>query len=666
MKDLVKLATSENIAKMLSEDELAKIGAEVVSGFNDDLQSRSEWQQQQEEALKLAAQVEETKTYPWQNAANVKFPMLTEAAVQFNSRIYPALIPASDIVKGRVIGFDHDGSKMDKAIRVSKHMSWQLLEEMEDWEEDMDRATMQLPITGCFFKKTYYNAEKGVNVSEAISAMDFVLDYYAKSVESCYRKTHVLYKYETEVRREVLAGRYLDVDLGTPVVELKNPDMRQGHEPVAQDKSVPYEILEQHTFKDLDGDGLEEPYIFTVDRSTQKVLRIVAGFDIDEVIRNTKGEIIDIPQEQYFTKYGFIPNPDGSIYDVGFGQLLAPLNKSVDTLINQLLDAGTLSNLQSGFLAKGVRLRSGNSTFRPGEWKPVNTRGDDLRKGIYPLPVREPSNVLFQLLGLMINTGQRLASTIDSMVGENPGQNQKATTTLAVLEQGQKVFNGIYKRLHRSLKKELQKLYRLNALYLPAQQYLNVLDLPVDPKQAQVIRRMDYDPSSVDVVPAADSSVATQQQKLVKAQALAELLPLGTVNPQEVTKRILEAQEQPAIEVLMQVQPPQPDPKVVLEQQKFMDDSQRAWADFGLRVIEAQQRDIKIQTDAILALARAEAEEDGTQLAIYTAQLKALQERSKEIGEKAEEMRMGKEAPENEKEGQENPQQMQQPMLVNQ
>lgn len=635
MKSLVEYAASENIAELLSENELSKIGAEVVSNFNDDLQSRSEWTQQQEEALKLAAQMQEVKSYPWQNAANVKFPMLTEAAVQFNSRIYPALIPATNIVKGRVVGFDLDGQKQEKAIRVSKHMSWQLTEEMEEWEEDMDRALMQLPIVGCFFKKTYYDGDKDRNVSEAISAMDFVLDYYAKSVETCYRKTHVLYPYATDIKRDQLAGRYLDIDLGTPIVELKKPEMRIGHEPIAQDKSVPHEILEQHTFRDLDGDGLEEPYIFTVHRASQKVVRIVAGFDPDDIVYGENSKVLDVPQEQYFTKYGFIPNPDGSIYDVGFGQLLAPLNKAVDSLINQLLDAGTLSNLQSGFLSKGVRLRSGDMTFRPGEWKPVQSRGDDLRKGIFPLPVREPSNVLFQLLGLMINSGQRLASTIDSMVGENPGQNQKATTTLAVLDQGQKVFNGIYKRLHRSLKKELKKLYRLNSIYLPAQQYLNVLDLPVEAGQAEQIRRSDYDMNSIDVIPSADASVATQQQKLAKAQALAELLPLGTVNPQEVTQRMLEAQEQPAIERIMKVDPPQPDPEIVMKSQQLMDESQRAWADFGLRVIEAQQKDIQIQTNAILALAKAEAAEDGTQINLYTAQLKELAEKSRQVGEQA-------------------------------
>ena len=638
MKKLIEYAESANIAELLEEVVLNKIGEDVISGFDADVESRSQWQEKQNDSMCLAAQVVEGKSFPWPEAANVKYPLLTEAAIQFNSRIYPALIPSTDLVKARPVGYDATGEKINQATRISKHMTWQLSEEMEDWEEEMDRALLALPITGCFFKKTYFDEEKEVNASECISAFDFVVDYYSKSIETAFRKTHVLYYREDEYRRGVRAGIYLDLELGAPVYVERHPTAKEDHKENRQDASTPYQFVEQHTYLDLDDDGVLEPYIITCEHSSRKVVRITAGFDIDDVLLNSKQEIIEVPQKQFFTKYGFIPNPDGGIYDIGFGQLLSPINKTVDTLINMLLDSGALSNLQSGFLAKGFRSKSGAYRFKPGEWKQVNVRGDDIRKNVYPMPVREPSGVLFQLLGLMIDSGQRLASTIDSMVGENPGQNQKATTTLAVIEQGQKVFNGIYKRLHRSFKKELKKLFVLNAENLPAESYLNILDLPVDAKQAEVIRRTDYNIESFNVVPAADSSIATQQQKLVKAQALLELLPMGTINPQVVTQRVLEAQEQPNIEMLMKVQPPQEDPEIAIKRMQAMDESERAWAEFDLKVLEAMQNDLKVQAEAILAIAKAEAEEDGMQIQMYTAQMNSLQQKSQTIAKKAEEI----------------------------
>ena len=652
MPDIIELAESDNIAELLDGKELAKIGGEVVADFDADMESRRQWEAKQKEAMALASQITEDKNHPWPGAANVKFPLLTEAAVQFNSRIYPALLPTIDLVKARVVGFDHNGAKMNQAIRVSKHMTWQLTEEMEEWEEDMDRALLGLPINGCFFKKTYFDANIERNRSEAISAMDFVLDYFAKTVEDAHRKTHVLYYTENEYRKGVLSGIFLDEDLGQPTVEDEERVGKEGESPSTRnDAAARYTFLEQHTYRDLDEDGLAEPYIFTVDKHTQKVIRIVAGFDIDDVIVDSQRKIIDVPQIQYFTKYGFIPNPDGGVYDIGFGQLLSPMNKTVDTLINQLLDAGTLSNMQAGFLARGVRLRGGMTKFQPGEWKTVDSRGDDLRKGVFPLPVREPSNVLFQLLGLMINTGQRLASTIDSMVGENPGQNQKATTTLAVLEQGQKVFNGIYKRLHRSFKKELKKLYKLNSMHLPAQSYLNVLDMPISSDQAEMIRRDDYDEQNVNVVPAADSNIASQQQKLMKAQALMELLPLGTVNPVEATRRVLEAEEQPAIEQLMDVGPRQPSPDEIKLQQENVDMAHRhqlEWAQFSMELLQLEQEELKTRAEVILNLAKAEGEEMGAQIDQYKAQLDQLAQKSKDISQRLTDMSKPKQAPSNE------------------
>lgn len=629
----------ENIANTMEEDELRLIGSDVVEGYESDLESRIEWEERLEASLKLAAQVSENKSFPWENAANVKYPLLTTAALQFASRAYPALVPGPNLVKGRVIGFDEDGSKRDQAIRIGKHMSYQLMEEMEDWEEDMDKLCIIIPIVGCAFKKTYYSPLKDRNISELVLAQDLIVDYYAKSLEDATRITHRLYLTERDIKERKLTGVYRDIDLGSP----EAPDSDQAHDEInglvasEANSSTPYTVLEQHTYLDLDEDGYSEPYIVTVDYNTSEVLRIVPRFDI-EGISSEMGKVIHIEAVHYFTKFSFIPNPDGGFYDIGFGTLLGPINNTIDSAINQLLDAGTLSNLPSGFLGRGIRLKGGNYRFTPGEWKFVNSTGDDLRKGIVPLPVNAPDATVFNLLGLMIQSGERLSSTVDSMVGENPGQNQKATTTVAVIEQGMKVFSGIYKRLYRSLKKEVKKLYRLNGIFLPEDSYFIILD--PSQEQAAKIGKGDYDGESADVIPSADPTIATEQQKLAKAQGLLELLQLGTVNPTEVTKRVLEAQEQPGISLLMELPPPQPS----LEETKFQDESERAWAKLEIEAASVEVAGMAARANAILALAKAESEEEGQQIELYKAQLEALsieQERVKMRVDSAMESRKG-------------------------
>ena len=611
--------SESNIADGMDEQELNLIGSEVVEGYLRDLDSRQEWEDRLDESLKLAAQVTESKSFPWENAANVKYPLLTTAALQFASRAYPALVPGPNLVKGRVIGFDEDGSKMEKAIRIGKHMSYQLMEEMEDWEEDMDKLCIIIPIVGCAFKKTYYSVIKDQNISELVLAQDLVVDYYAKSLEDATRITHRLYFTERDIVERQLTGAYLRQDL-SPASAPDTSDVHDeinGLEQSEDDDSTPYTVLEQHGYLDLDDDGYSEPYIITVELESEKVLRIVPRFD-PEGIYNEGDRVIKIDPVHYFTKFSFIPNPDGGFYDIGFGTLLGPINNTIDSSINQLLDAGTLSNLPSGFLGRGIRLKGGNYRFTPGEWKFVNSTGDDLRKGIVPLPVNAPDQVVFNLLGLMIQSGERLSSTVDSMVGENPGQNQKATTTVAVLEQGMKVFTGIYKRLYRSLKKEVKKLYRLNGMFLPEEAYFIILD--PSQEQAGQIGRGDYDLKNAVVFPSADPTVATEQQRLAKAQGLMELLQLGTVSPQEVTRRVLEAEEQPGIDALMQLPPPQPDPEML----KLQDESERAWAELELKAAEIEAKGITARANAILALAQAEAAEEGPQIEMYKMQLDSM------------------------------------------
>jgi chaperonin GroES len=577
---------STNLVDKFDKDDLETLAEQCSSGFEYDLESRREWDDAAEEWTKLALQFREEKTYPWRGAANVKYPLLSTAAMQFNARAYPSLVPSSgDIVKAITIGKDSTGEKKVKAERISKYMSYQVLHQMTGWEEDMDKLLMILPIVGLAFKKTYFNSTTKKNVSELIMPANLVVDYWTKSLDDAERISEIIMMSKRVLKSRQMSGIFAEVDLPDPVISENNSG--QG---VRQDETLPYELIEQHCYFDRDGDGYPEPYIVTFERHSKTVLRVVARFDEEGISLDDDGELQEIRATQYYTKYGFIPNPDGSFYDIGFGVLLGPLNESVNTLINQLLDSGHLSTLQAGFLGKGLKLKMGEQQFKPGEWKTINSTADDLKKQILPLPTREPSNVLFQLMGTLITSGKELASVAEIFVGKMPGQNTPATTTMATIEQGMKVFTAVYKRIYRSLSGEFQKLFDLNKTYLNPQEYQTVLDAEIGSN--------DFDKSTYDVCPGADPNAMSQTEKLMKAQGLLELLPLGVLDPIKVISRVLEAQDQPNWQDLFtaeiqqsgQMPPPPPDPKLQEMQMKGQIEQQKV-----AMQAEAQQHKMELE-----------------------------------------------------------------------
>jgi chaperonin GroES len=418
---------------------------------------------------------------------------------------------------------------------------------------------------------------------------DLVVNYWATSLEETERKTERISMSKRVFTERVNAGIFLDVELSDPTSQ----GMVTGTEGRANnvqnttigqdDKTTPYVILEQHTFLDLDDDGYDEPYIITIEERSRKVLRIVARFDEKSIFTDDEGNLVKIEPVEYYTKYTFIPNPDGGFYDIGFGLLLGPLNESVNTVINQLLDSGHLSVLQAGFIGKGLRLKMGATAFTPGEWKVVNATGDDIKKQIMPLPTQQPSTVLFQLLELLITSTKELASVAEIFVGKMPGQNTPATTTQETVKQGMMLFTAVYKRVYRSLAKEFTKLYRLDSIYLDPTEETKVLD--------DQIGQQDFEEDTYDVYPAADPAATSSQEKQAKAQMLLSLIQLGTVDPMAVTKRLLEAQEQPRPEELLPKGPPPPDPKAQLAQAKI-----QAIQEQGQ--VKQQEAQTKMQMDA--------------------------------------------------------------------
>ena len=587
------LQEDSDLTKYMEDEDLKALGRHCAEEFDEDEASRQEWLDRSEEYMKLAMQVAEYKSFPWPDAANIKYPILSTASIQFASRAYSGLIGNSRPVKGKVIGYDTTGEKLNQAIRVSKHMSYQVLEQMEGWEEDMDKLCMILPILGCVFKKTYYDPIKQQPVSEMVLPKHLAVDYFASNINKARRISHIIEYNENDIVERINRGLFADIEIPTRVYnsgDYRHDDLSReidGREIGDEGLDDTYMFIEQHMWLDLDGDGYKEPYIATVSLDNEEVYRLVRRFTREDVEFSEDGKdtILAIEPTQYFTKFGFIPNPDGGFYDIGFGLLLGPTNEVVNTILNQLIDAGTMSSMQSGFLGRGIRLKKGSTSFSPGEWKQVNNTGEDLKKSILPLPVREPSSVLFQLLGMLVNSAKELSSVSDMMMGKNPGQNQPATTSMAVLEQGQEVFSSIFKRQYRALKQEFKLIYKINALNMPDRAFFQVLDMGED--QGGEVYKADYNLESVTVTPSADPNIASDSMKLMKSQGLMELLQLGTVNPQEVTRRILEAQEQYGIEKLMEVAPPQPDPELVLRAKELDMEKEKADAANETKIIEA-------------------------------------------------------------------------------
>lgn len=662
------LLTSPNIAEHLDSESLQVIGTQVWDGWDIDRQSRGPWEDKMKQALDFALQVAEEKTFPWPGSSNVKFPLVTIAALQYHARAYPALLPGPDIVKCKVFAKDEKNEMRRIADRIEDHMSYQLLEEDEVWEDNMDRVLITQPIVGCAFKKSYYDPVLKHNVSKNILAKDLYLPYYAESIEKSPRITEVIYLTHNDVYERVARGVYIDYDEhirpaqeGQDVLDVARQEaqgiIRPGDDPIQ-----PIEFLEQHGYLDLDGDGYAEPYIITVRKDTKQVYRIVARYFDDSISYGKDGKtILSITPEQYYTKFPFIPSPDGGIYDLGFGVLLGPLNASIDTLVNQLLDAGTLSNTAGGFLGRGVKLKGGDHSFKPFEWKRVDSTGDDLAKGIFPLPVREPSPVLFQLLSLLIDYGERIGMATDPMTGQNVGQNTKTGTMDAMIREGEKVFNGIFKRTYRALKFEFRKLYRLNQIYLPDEPEFDLMFSGLAP-----VKRTDYMYSSKIIFPAADPHMVSDDQKMQQAQMLKQAsMTTQGYNKYEVEKRFLSAIKVQDIETVFpdpkgpNAIPPQPHPKVQIEQMK----TQVKQMDIQLKAKMAQMellqeaevnraKIMKLEADAVKALAEADGVKAGHAVALIQAQigaaknhqdgiLKVIDILQKQLGEGSDTGRMG-------------------------
>lgn len=627
---------SPNLCDRLSENDLTSIGGRIWLGYQRDLVSRSVWEKRNQAGMDLAMQVQKSKSFPWPDCSNVVFPLITIAALQFCARSYSNIIQGADVVRYRVPAEDPTGELDVRAQRISKHMSWQVLEQDSSWEEQHDRLLINLGIVGTNFIKTYYSGNLRHNVSELVQARDLVIDYYATSVEASSRKTHVIPLHRNEIYEKAMDGVFSDViDEAWFKTAAKtrqaNPeaDSRHGVSPGEPDMDTPFTGLEQHCLLDLDEDGYSEPYIVTIEESSRKILRIVARFDREEdVDRNSAKRIRKIHPTEYFTKYSFIPSPDGGIYDIGFGTLLGPLNESVNAGINQLIDAGTMSNSTGGFLGRGAKIRGGTYTMAPWEWKRVDSTGDDLRKNLVPHQVREPSAVLFNLLSLLINYTDRISGSTDIMTGGNPGQNTPAQTSNNMIEQGMTVYSMIFKRVWRSMKDEFKKLHRLNAVYLPPRTKFG--------SGQSFILQEDYKSDGELVVPVADPRVASSSLRMFKAQKISERASMTAgYNMVEVERNFLRSMDIEGVEKFYpgpDKVPAPPSPQQVVEEMKMkqlqLQMEHEKWqlvTELQAGSHESQAKIANLEAQALKALAEIGQADATHQLAAFDSAIQAMQ-----------------------------------------
>ena len=621
---LIRWIHSKNIAEERDFDDgqLGAIGQRVIREYEIDYNSCNEWRTQYKEHLKFALQVAEEKTYPWPGASNIIYPLLTIAAIQFAARAYPAIVNGPHVVKGVVIGKDDGtplinpqtgqqaqgpngpvflippGAKRIDADNVADHMSWQLLYEEKEWEGDTDRLLHILPITGCCFRKTYFDPGLGRNCSSLITADKLVINYYAKSFETAPRYSEELILYPVEIEEKIRAGLFIDQSYPY------NNSGENHSDP--SDKDAPVEFIEQHRRLDLDDDGYPEPYIVTVQKYTGKVARIVAAFDESGVIYDPgrAHQIVKISPVTYYTRYIFLPSsdPDGSVYGMGLGKLLLPINEAINTTLNQMVDAGHLQIRGGGFIGKSLSMNTGNVRFAMGEYKAVNVAGNTLRENLVPLTFPGPSGVLFWLLGLLIESGKEVASVKDILSGDIQTANVPATTTLALIEQGLKTFTAIYKRVYRSLKDEFEKNYRLNSIYLPEQGSFQKGD------EWRQIKRSDYN-KMTGIEPIADPSIVSDAQRLAMAQFLLQFAGNPSFNGNEIYTTVFDFARIPNPSKYI-LQNPQPNPGILAK-----------ISEVASRTARDRAGETKDIAQAILFLAQARKFSDDAHLAWFDQQL---------------------------------------------
>ena len=511
-----------NLAEFLDESILTDIGSELDEKYNDYRSSRQDWEMAYTNGLDLLGFKYEKRTEPFKGASGVTHPVLAESVTQFQAQAYKELLPADGPVRTQILGLT-DRNKEDQAMRVKEFMNYQIMNVMKEYEPEFDQMLFYLPLAGSTFKKVYYDAILGRAVSKFIPAEDLIVPYSATSLEDAEAVIHVIKISENDLRKQQVSGFYRDVELGEPPLkedEIKSKQRELEGVRVEKQEDI-YTLLECHVNLDLEGfedkdpqtgepTGIKLPYVVTIEESSREVLSIKRNYKSDDPLKN---------RTNYFVHFKFLPGL--GFYGFGLIHMIGGLSRTATSALRQLLDAGTLANLPSGFKMRGIRVRDDAQPLQPGEFRDVDAPGGNLRDAFMPLPFKGPDQVLLQLMGIVVDAGQRFASIADAQVGD---MNQQAAvgTTMALLERGSRVMSAIHKRIYGALKNEFELLANVFATYLPP-----VYPYDVVGGQRQ-IKVTDFD-EKIDILPVADPNIFSQSQRINLAQTQ---LQLAQSNPQ--------------------------------------------------------------------------------------------------------------------------------------
>ena len=541
-----------NLAEDMDERTLQSMASDLIAEYKKDKNSRKEWEEAYIKGLELLGTKYQEVTKPFKGASGVTHPLLAESVTQFQAQAYKELIPSDGPVRTQVVGLQTPQIEA-QADRVKEYMNFLLMEEMEEYTTDMDQMLFYLPLSGSTFKKVYYDAMLGRPCSKFIPAEDLVVPYYASDLKDCERITHIIKMTENEVTKKMAAGFYRDIELASPrettdQVQQKVNEL-QGVKRTESD--MLHTILEMHVdlnledYEDFDDKAkkVKIPYIVTIDEGSGEILSIY---------RNYRPNDISYARIEYFVHYKFLPGL--GFYGFGLTHMIGGLSRAATQSLRQLIDAGTLKNLPAGFKSRGIRVRDDDQPIQPGEFRDVDAPGGNIRDQFFNLPFTEPSTTLFQLLGFVVQAGQKFAAITDSNIG-NDTQNRAVGTTIALMERGSRVMSGVHKRCYYAMRLEFKILAKICADSLPPEYPYDVYGGP------RQIKQSDFD-ERVDILPVADPNIMSMAQRVTLAQTQ---LQIAQSNPQlhnihEAYRRVYEALGTKQIEGLLKPAPKQPEP----------------------------------------------------------------------------------------------------------
>lgn len=648
-RKLEDLASMDNVAELLDKKELEAIGSKVLAEFELDKKSMSGWLKTAHDCMNLCLMSHEVKNTPWQNAANIKYPLIATAVMQFSSRSVAEMSKAGKVAKHKVLGKDRDGVKTRKGSRVVQYMNYQIQEKMPNWFGERDKLHSQLAVCGTSFTKTFYDPVTNTNQSELIPYDQIFINKSVKNLESAPRISQLVYITASELVEQQRYGLFLD-KYDPSKMEMDETDP----EPIY------HELLEQHTYLDLDKDGLPEPYIVVYHIAHKCVLRIAPRFDYLEertVFLNEKGKVKRIVPTLYYTDYHFVPSPDGSFLSLGFGTLLGDTNHTINTLLNQLTNAGTLATIQGGFIGKDLRIKKEDMDLTPGKWIPVDSAsGATIKDSIVPLSYKEPSMVLMQLMDMLVKGANNLTSTSEVLTGTTDVTNASPNSVAMLMQQGLKVYSSIQRRIFRGFKKELEKIVKLNSRYLNEQEYLTLID--PEPRDMQEMydtygRISDFVLESLDIVPIVDIEDSTELEAMNKAQSIMQagiqFANMGATDPTMLAVQYYKAMEVENIEALVpppQDQSQQPDPAMIQMQQDMqvrMKELELKEKEFALKVAESEARIKEMNANAVKIMSDAQTAQGKLELDTFKQKFAEMEHRTK-TGLELEKLTAGRES----------------------